>query len=79
MRPSIRDDAARSDDRLKHTQERQGRGSAAGHGRDEEVGGGGGGNTPALHAIWLVLVLCRLNSFDPAGESLGQQEALTLS
>lgn len=38
MRPSIRDDAARSDDRLKHTEGRQGRGSAAGHGRDGEVG-----------------------------------------
>lgn len=53
MRPGIRDDAARSDDGLKHTEERQGGGSTAGHrgGRGWRVrrgggpGAGRGGNT----------------------------------
>lgn len=45
MRPSIRDDTARSDDRLKDTQERQGQGSAAGHGGR----GGGVRAKPRLH------------------------------
>lgn len=80
MRPSIRADAARSDDRLKHTEERQGRGSAAGHGRDGEVGGeggggaGGGGAKTRLH---FTQSGSSLSSVHPAVESLSQQEALT--
>lgn len=86
MRPSIRDDAARSDDRLKHTQERQGRGSAAGHREGGGFGGRGGRrrrrkrreHTPALHAIWLVLVFCRLHSADPPGRVSASRGRLQL-